>query len=111
MSDGRPTLRLPDDVWASLITLSQKNKIYLEGNILKVLDAGGSRSYRAYLERAVAVDSEKREKRLQVSKRVQAANAELVKIKDDLELSQEELKEALQKTEGAREEAEAAQAK
>lgn len=102
----QPKLRLSDDVWASLIVLAQQNKIYLEGNVLKVLDPGDSQAYQGYLRQAVAADAEKREKRLEVSKGVQATNAQLVAAKEALEASEAELKTALEKAYRAQEEAE-----
>ena len=101
-----PKLKLSDEVWESLISLAQHNRIYLEGNLLKVIDAGSSKSYQAYLKQAVAADAEKREKRLEVSKGVQATNAELVTAKEALEASEADLKAALEKAEQAREQAE-----
>lgn len=108
-SSGRsktPSLKLSDDVWASLIVLAQQNKIYLEGNVLKVLDPGDSQAYQGYLRQAVAADAEKREKRLEVSKGVQATNSELIAAKEALEASEAELKAALEKAYRAQEEAE-----
>jgi len=104
--DAPVSLVLSDEVWVNLIFLAQKHKIYLEGNVLKVIDAGESEVYRGYLSQATAADSEKREKRLEIHKKVQATNAELVQAKEALEASQEELSKALEKTERARQEAE-----
>ena len=102
-------VRLPDEVWTSLILLARKKRVFLEGSILTVLDAGESRAYQDYLHQAQTIDSEKKRTRTDAVKReIQATNAELVEAKTALELSQDELKGALEKAEQAREEAEQA---
>ena len=100
-------LRFPDEVWTSLILLARKKKVFLEGNILMVLDAGESQAYQAYLQQARTIDAEKKRTRTDAVKReIQATNAELMEAKTALELSQDDLKDALEKAEQAREEAE-----
>lgn len=103
-----PSVSLPDEAWTSLILLAQKDSVWLEGNILKVLDPGDSASYKAYLEAATKADKEARERRLAVTKQVQAQNKELREAQQDLDQSKAQLEEALAKAEEEARKAEAA---
>ena len=106
---------LPDEAWAALIVVAQKRKIYIEGNILKILDPGDSKSYQEYLESAIACDKDRQEKRLLVTKQVQSQNKDLreaqrtIRMKTDkAERALEEMSKAKLKTEEALAEAESA---
>jgi hypothetical protein len=103
-----PEITFPAEAWANLILTAERDRIYLEGNILKVLDPGESPSYQAYLDKAITTDKEKREQRLAVTKQVQDQNNELLKAKGEIEQSQHELEDALERAEQARKEAEGA---
>lgn len=96
-------VRLPDDVWAALIVFGQRDRLYLEGNILKVLDPEGSPSYQHYVETALALDRDRREKRRQVTKQVQEQNKHLnetyQKLQDALVKEQESKRAAEEATE------------
>lgn len=106
---------LPDEAWAALIVVAQKRKIYIEGNILKILDPGDSKSYQEYLESAIACDKDRQEKRLLVTKQVQSQNKDLLEAQrtirmktDKAERALEEMSKAKLKTEEALAEAESA---
>ena len=61
-----------------LLTLSKKKRIYLEGNILKVLKAEkGDIEFQKYLDTCKEKDTTARKKRLTVTKQVQQQNKEL----------------------------------
>jgi len=99
-------ITLPEEVWASLIDLADRDRVYLEGNILKVIDPGSTPANKSYLDAAVAADKQKREKRMEVTKKVQAQNRELIEAQEEIKQSQSELEDALSKAETARQEAE-----
>ena len=103
-----PKITFPDEVWASLISTAEHDRIYLEGNLLKVLDPGENPSYKEYLETATTTDKDKREQRLVVTRQVQDQNRELLRAKEEIEQSQRELKGALEQAQEARKEAEGA---
>lgn len=116
-------ITLPEVAWASLIIVGQRDGVFIEGNILKLLDPEDSKSYQDYLDSALAADKAKREKRLQVTKQVQDQNKELLEAQrliqsktEKLESSLHEIQQAKQATEDAlseahkaREDAEASQ--
>ncbi len=91
---------------ASLLELSRTSRLYLEGNILKVIDAEGDQEFEKYLRDATAQDKENRRKRLEVTKQIQAQNAELTEAQSQNTQLMADLQEALQKAEGARKSAE-----
>lgn len=91
-----------------------KKRIYLEGNILKVLKAEeNDTEFKKYLEEAKTRDKTSRKKRLEVTKQVQEQNKELVSKQEendtlmiDLQNALEEAKNATWEAEKLREEAE-----
>lgn len=85
-----------------LQSLANKKDIYIEGNILKLLEHSDD-DFKEYINAALAKDVEKRKKRLEITKQVQDKNKELeekAKENDDL---MAELKEALKIAEDAKE--------
>ena len=78
-----------------------KEGIYLEGNILKVLNAD-SEDFQKYIALAKEQDALNRKKRLEVTKQIQDKNKELVKASNENERLLSELKDALQAAENAK---------
>ena len=84
-----------------------KKRIYLEGNILKVLKAKeGDTEFKNYLETAKTRDKTSRKKRLEVTKQVQEQNKELVAKQEETDALMLELQEALEAAKNAEWEAE-----
>jgi hypothetical protein len=80
-----------------LIKLSKEKKIFLEGNILKVLKAEkGDKEFDDYLSTCKERDTTSRRKRLEVTKQVQKQNKELVKKQEETDDLMVELKDALE---------------
>lgn len=88
-------MKLPPEARRALVDLATDRGVYLEGNVLKVLEAGDDQEFDDYLREATDRDTAARKKRLEVTKRVQAQNLELQE-------AGVALKEALQLAEGAR---------
>jgi ElaB/YqjD/DUF883 family membrane-anchored ribosome-binding protein len=80
-----------------LLDIQKKNQIYLEGNILKVLESDNE-EFNEYLNVASVKDKESRRKRLDITKQIQAQNKELTKWKDENTRLMEELQSALHNT-------------
>ena len=84
-----------------------KKRIYLEGNILKVLKAEeGDTEFKKYLTEAKNRDKTSRRKRLEVTKQVQEQNKELVTKQEETDTLMLELQEALEAAKNAEWEAE-----
>ena len=92
-------MKLNKETKKQLLELFQTKKIALEGNILKVIDSEGDEDFQKYIQESIEKDKENRRKRLDVTRQVQAQNAELVKWKEENEKIQAELKESLDKSE------------
>jgi hypothetical protein len=84
-----------------LLELQTKNKIFLEGNLLKVIESDPTdEDFIKYIEDASAKDKEARKRRLDVTKQIQehnknliAAQEENIKINDELRLALESAEE------------------
>lgn len=89
-----------------LLNLAKK-RIYLEGNILKVIKAEeGDTEFKKYLEEAKKKDKTSRRKRLEVTKQVQEQNKELVTKQEENDALMVDLQDALEEAKNATWEAE-----
>jgi hypothetical protein len=89
-----------------LLQIQKDNRLSLEGNILKVLEADeGDVEFSTYLYEALNRDKGARKKRLDVTKQVQQQNTELLNWKRENEELTDTLKTALNTAETAKEEA------
>lgn len=90
----------------SLLKLANDKKIYLEGNILKILEsADGDVEVEEYLKFCKDKDTTARRKRLQVTKQVQQQNKELVDKQKETDSLMIELQNALDTAQKSEEEA------
>jgi hypothetical protein len=98
-------MKITKDTRDSLLELSKK-KIYLEGNILKVIKAEpNDKEFNEYLNISIEKDSTSRRKRLDVTKQVQNQNKELIKSQEDNQHLMTDLKTALDEAEKSKIEA------
>lgn len=89
-----------------LLQIAQEKRIYLEGGILKIIEAAPDDSeFSQYLVDSIEKDKETRRRRLEITKQIQFKNTELEESQKTREKLMVELKEALDKAEEAREEA------
>jgi hypothetical protein len=85
-----------------LLKLANEKRIYLEGNILKVISANdGDSEFIEYLNICKNKDKDSRIKRLEVTKQVQAQNKELVAKQRENDALMEELQTALEEAKNA----------
>lgn len=89
----------------ALVEISKTRRVYLEGNILKLLKTE-SDEFKNYLDFAKKQDKEKRENRLAVTKKVQQQNSQLEKKAEENSRLMSELQEALHNVENAKKEVE-----
>jgi len=99
-------IKLGSDARKQLMELAAVNQLYLEGNIIKVIDSEGDTNFAEYLRIASENDKASRRKRLEVTKQVQAQNKELTSAQEENTKLMEELKVALTAAEKAKESAE-----
>ena len=92
-------IKFTEDVKQQLYKLAEDKNIYLEGNILKIIDSSEDVDLQKYIKSAREKDDTMREKRLEITKKVQTQNDELLEWKFKNEKINEELKNALNKAE------------
>lgn len=90
---------LDKDTKKQLMNLLQSKNIGLEGNIVKLIDSDGDEEFAAYLKQCSEKDIATRRKRLEMTKQVQAQNAELTKLNEANQKMMEELQETLKNVE------------
>ena len=90
-----------------LLEIAQTKKVYLEGNILKLITSDDD-EFNQYIETCVEKDKESRRKRLAITKDVQKKNQELNSILEDLHKSKDEAERLKDEAEELRDEAEMA---
>ncbi len=106
-------IQLHETSWESLILLSEESNVFLEGNILKLIDDEGADERREYLQTALKKTKDAQRKRLQVSKKAQQEKRQLeqsqienTKLMEELQEALDDAKEAEQVAEEARQRAE-----
>lgn len=98
-------IKLSNESKQEILNLANEKQIYLEGNILKLIDSSDDPEFSSYLKIASSRDVEMRKKRLEMTKQIQNQNNELIKWKSENEKINEELKIALKDSEKLKEEA------
>ncbi len=95
-------MEITPEVKELLLSLAKDKKIYLEGNILKVLKASkNDKEFQEYLKICKDRDVTARKKRLQVTKQVQSQNKDLVAKQEENDALMIELQEALEEAKRA----------
>jgi len=99
-------ISLNDELKKELIALASEKNIFLEGNILKIINADGDHEFSDYIESSINRDKESRKKRLEITKTIQQQNKELIEWKAHNEQLNIDLQEALAVSEKAKQLAE-----
>jgi hypothetical protein len=94
-------IKLTDEIKKSLIELSETKGVFLEGNIIKLMDPDDDEVFIEYLKKCSEKDTTNRKKRLEITRQIQTQNKELTdlntqnqKIMEDLQLSLQEVEES-----------------
>jgi hypothetical protein len=86
-----------------LLKIRKENRIVLEGNILKVIEAeSNDLEFDEYIKNAIVKDKESRKRRLEITKQVQNQNKDLLLSQEENQKLMEDLKLALNETEESR---------
>lgn len=94
-------INLPEEVEKMFIDLAKERDLYIEGNILKLL-VDDHPDWKKYLETAAEKDLESRKKRLQLTQQYQEQNKALEEKAKENDKLMQEIKEALEKAEAAK---------
>lgn len=89
-----------------LLEIRDKHQIYLEGNILRLIDDSDDEVFKKYLEESIENDKSSRRKRLEITKQIQTQNKDLVSERDKNQKLMSELQVALVKAQDAKKMAE-----
>lgn len=93
------------DTKKKLLDLYRTRKIYLEGNLPKLVDAQTDTEFAEYLHACINSDKDNRRKRLEITKQIQTQNKELIESQQKNSDLMEELKCALDLAEAAKQDA------
>jgi hypothetical protein len=94
-------IKLDPSATRALLDLSHKSRLYLEGNILKIIDADGDEEFAQYLKEAIELDKSNRRKRLEVTKQIQSQNKDLTSAQEENVKLMADLQGALANAEAA----------
>lgn len=84
---------------AKLLELYKTKNITLEGNILKIIESSDDEEFNEYIKTCIVKDKDTRKKRLEVTKKVQVQNNELIKLNQENERILGELQVSLKEYE------------
>jgi hypothetical protein len=84
---------------AKLLELYKTKNITLEGNILKIIESSDDEEFNEYIKACIVKDKDTRKKRLEVTKKVQVQNNELIKLNQENERILGELQVSLKEYE------------
>jgi hypothetical protein len=95
-------IKLCRTVIEALLELKKTKRVSLEGNILKIIDPGDDEDFIAYINQGIADDKSKQKRRLDITKKIQNQNKELLNAQEENERITEELRVALKETDNAK---------
>jgi len=96
-------IKLCEEDKKKLLKLASEKNVYLEGNIIKVIDSEDDEEFSKYLVDAKEKDTETRKKRLEMTRQIQDQNKELAEKAKENDKLMNELKSALADAQGAKE--------
>jgi hypothetical protein len=70
-------IKFTPEIQKELITLSETKNLFLEGNIVKVINSDGDTDFEEYLKKCSERDVANRKKRLDITKQIQTQNKDL----------------------------------
>ena len=95
-------IKLSPELKKELIILSETKNIFLEGNIVKVIDSDGDDNFKEYLTKCVERDTTNRKKRLDITKQIQTQNKDLSDLNAENQKILEELQSTLKEVEDSK---------
>ena len=95
-------IKIDSNTKKTLMDLYLKKGIGLEGNITKLIDNEGDEEFKEYLKNCLSKDEDKRKKRLEMTKKIQKQNEDLVVANQENERILQELQQSLSNVEESR---------
>ena len=95
-------IKIDSNTKKTLMDLYTKKGIGLEGNITKLIDTEDDEDFKKYLKDCETKDGDKRRKRLEMTKKIQKQNEELVTLNEKNKEMMEDIQSTLKETEEQR---------
>lgn len=92
-------IKIDKNTKKQLIDLKENRNISLEGNILKLIDTSEDPEFESYIKSSIEKDRDSRKKRLEITKKIQDQNKNLVELNTENERINSEIKCALSEME------------
>lgn len=99
-------MKLSKEDKKQLLDISKTKNIFLEGNIIKLIESDGDVEFDQYLKDAAEKDKESRRKRLEITKKIQLQNSELSKLNDENGKIMQDLEQTLKNVEESKQQIE-----
>jgi len=103
-------IQLDANTWATLIATAGAKKVYISGNILRLIDVSADEAHAAYVAAATDKDSIKQRRRLEVNKKTQSVMKQLQETSAQNDKLVAEIQEALRDAEESQQQEELARA-
>ena len=98
-------MKLSKEDKKQLLELAKSKNIYLEGNIIKLIEDDDP-DFEQYLKDAAEKDREARRKRLEITKKIQLQNSELSKLNEENSKMMQDLEQTLKNVEESKQQIE-----
>jgi hypothetical protein len=92
-------IKFTPEIQKELITLSETKNLFLEGNIVKIINSDGDADFEDYLKKCGERDIANRKKRLDITKQIQTQNKDLSDLNSENQRIMTELQTTLEDVE------------
>jgi hypothetical protein len=99
-------LKFDKKIKNDLIELSKTKNIFLEGNIVKLIDVSDDTEFESYVKQCIERDTGNRKKRLEITKQIQTQNKDLSDLNSENQRIMDELQQTLKDVETSKEQIE-----
>ena len=99
-------MKLSKEDKKQLLDIAKTKNVFLEGNIIKLIESDDDVEFEQYLKDAAEKDKESRRKRLEITKKIQLQNNELSKLNDENGKIMQDLEQTLKNVEESKQQIE-----
>lgn len=99
-------LKFDKKIKNDLIELGKTKNIFLEGNIVKLIDVSDDTEFESYVKQCIERDTTNRKKRLEITKQIQTQNKDLSDLNSENQRIMDELQQTLKDVETSKEQIE-----
>ena len=92
-------MKIDKNTREELLKIFKTKGISLEGNILKLIEPDGDVEFDTYIKESIEKDMQNRRKRLEITKKIQSQNKELIEGEKENEVVKNQLRVALEEAE------------